>query len=75
MIVRGELSQTIEISSKFLLFRQLVFALVNAFIVSNMDAMLNPKMVSMHVASPCRRLYFSFNRVTFRLPTRPRWGL
>ncbi|MEZ9894165.1 DMT family transporter [Vibrio lentus] len=66
VIVR-ELSQTIDIF-QILLFRQLVFVtLLMPSIVSNMDAMLNPKMVSMHawrVTGAFIALYFSFLTVS-----------
>lgn len=66
VIVR-ELSQTIDIF-QILLFRQLVFVtLLMPSIVSNMNAMLNPKMVSMHVwrvTGAFIALYFSFLTVS-----------
>lgn len=62
VIVR-ELSQTIDIF-QILLFRQLVFVtLLMPSITSNIDAMLHPKMMSMHVwrvTGAFIALYFSF---------------
>ncbi|MFV8460630.1 DMT family transporter [Vibrio campbellii] len=66
VIVR-ELSQTIDIFL-ILLFRQLVFVtLLMPSIISNIDAMLHPKMVSMHVrrvTGAFIALYFSFLTVS-----------
>lgn len=66
VIVR-ELSQTIDIF-QILLFRQLVFVtLLMPSIISNIDAMLHPKMVSMHVwrvTGAFIALYFSFLTVS-----------
>ena len=66
VIVR-ELSQTIDIF-QILLFRQLVFVtLLMPSIFSNIDAMLHPKMVSMHVwrvTGAFIALYFSFLTVS-----------
>ncbi|WP_373943840.1 DMT family transporter [Vibrio chagasii] len=66
VIVR-ELSQTIDIF-QILLFRQLVFVtLLMPSIISNIDAMLHPKMVSMHVwrvTGAFVALYFSFLTVS-----------
>ncbi|CAH7236420.1 conserved membrane hypothetical protein [Vibrio chagasii] len=66
VIVR-ELSQSIDIF-QILLFRQLVFVtLLMPSIISNIDAMLHPKMVSMHVwrvAGAFIALYFSFLTVS-----------
>ncbi|MGR5354687.1 DMT family transporter [Vibrio chagasii] len=66
VIVR-ELSQSIDIF-QILLFRQLVFVtLLMPSIISNIDAMLHPKMVSMHVwrvTGAFIALYFSFLTVS-----------
>ena len=66
VIVR-ELSQTIDIF-QILLFRQLVFVtLLMPSIISNIDAMLHPKMLSMHVwrvTGAFIALYFSFLTVS-----------
>lgn len=66
VIVR-DLSQTIDIF-QILLFRQLVFVtLLMPSIISNIDAMLHPKMVSMHVwrvTGAFIALYFSFLTVS-----------
>lgn len=66
VIVR-ELSQTIDIF-QILLFRQLVFVtLLMPSIISSIDAMLHPKMVSMHVwrvTGAFIALYFSFLTVS-----------
>ncbi|PQJ64791.1 hypothetical protein BTO10_07260 [Vibrio chagasii] len=66
VIVR-ELSQTIDIF-QILLFRQLVFVtLLMPSITSNIDAMLHPKMMSMHVwrvTGAFIALYFSFLTVS-----------
>lgn len=66
VIVR-ELSQSIDIF-QILLFRQLVFVtLLIPSIISNIDAMLHPKMVSMHVwrvTGAFIALYFSFLTVS-----------
>ncbi|MFZ3406566.1 DMT family transporter [Vibrio chagasii] len=66
VIVR-ELSQSINIF-QILLFRQLVFVtLLMPSIISNIDAMLHPKMVSMHVwrvTGAFIALYFSFLTVS-----------
>lgn len=62
-----ELSQTIDIF-QILLFRQLVFVtLLTPSIIRNIDAMLHPKMVSMHVwrvTGAFIALYFSFLTVS-----------